>query len=487
MKTGATGGSAMLEERFLGAIDWFIPPQARTDAAMLGRARIFVFSHLFGPALGQAISIYLYFADPTHGFPFWVIVISITLFWALPVGMKLIGRLQPLAWFSVENLTFVTLFGSYYYGGVSSPFLPWLLIALLLGFFYIGERPFMVLGIFCANVAGFFAAYLVKGSFPQHIPLEGLSGVGIVSVTTATIYMAMMALYYADVVASQSGRQLEAARHRATAERLRKAMEEAEWSNRQKSVFLAKMSHQLRTPLNAVIGYSEILLEDAKENEDEQIADLQRINSAGKHLLSLVTDVLDMSKIESNKTDLTIQPFHLNDFIDDVVSTGRSLVTTNGNEFIVDREPGLGIVISDETRLRQAVLNLLSNAGKFTKDGRVTLSASRQTEHGEDWIGISVSDTGIGITQDNLRKLFKDFNQADASTASKYGGTGLGLALSRHLCRMMGGNIDVQSDFGRGSRFTIRIPAYLEQHRGGAVASGSAAVAEHDTGQSYAA
>jgi signal transduction histidine kinase len=455
----------MLQEKFLRALDWFIAPQARTDAAILGRARIFVFSHLFGPALGHAISIYLYLADKNRGFPYWVIVISITLFWTLPFGLKLTGRLQPLAWFSVENLTFVTLFGSYYYGGVSSPFLPWLLIALLLGFFYIGERPFMVLGIFGANVIGFFVAYLARGSFPEHIALADLSGVGIVSATTATIYMAMMALYYADVVAAQSGRQHEAAQHRATAERLRKAMEEAERSNRQKSIFLAKMSHQLRTPLNAVIGYSEMLLEDAKLNEDEQIADLQRINSAGKHLLSLVTDVLDMSKIESNKTDLNIQPFHVSDFIDDVVATSRSLVTTNGNEFSVEREPGLGIVISDETRLRQAVLNLLSNAGKFTKKGRVTLHVSREKKLIEDWIAIAVSDTGIGISQDNLQKLFQDFNQADASTASKYGGTGLGLALSQHLCRMMGGNIEVQSDFGRGSRFTIRIPAYLEEPR----------------------
>jgi signal transduction histidine kinase len=477
----------MLEEKFLRAIDWFIAPQARTDTAILGRARIFVFSHLFGPALGHSISIYLYISDKNRGFPFWVIVSSITLFWTLPFGLKLIGRLQPLAWFSVENLTFVTLFGSYYYGGVSSPFLPWLLVALLLGFFYIGERPFMVLGIFCANVAGFFVAYLVNGSFPQHIALVDLSGVGIVSVTSATIYMAMMALYYADVVAAQSGRQQEAARHRATAERLRKAMEEAERSNRQKSVFLAKMSHQLRTPLNAVIGYSEMLLEDAKENEDEQIADLQRINSAGKHLLSLVTDVLDMSKIESNKTDLTIQPFHLNDFIDDVVATGRSLVISNGNEFIVEREPGLGIVISDETRLRQAVLNLLSNAGKFTKNGRIMLSAGRQADHGDDWIVLAVSDTGIGISQENLQKLFKDFNQADPSTASKYGGTGLGLALSRHFCRMMGGNIDVQSELGRGSRFTIRIPAYLEQHPFRNSAVPIVTPPTHDTEQSYAA
>jgi signal transduction histidine kinase len=155
----------------------------------------------------------------------------------------------------------------------------------------------------------------------------------------------------------------------------------------------------------------------------------------------------------------------LNDFIDDVVATSRSLVTSNGNEFIVERDLGLGIVISDETRLRQAVLNLLSNAGKFTKRGRVTLRITREKASGEDWIAIAVSDTGIGINQENLRKLFKDFNQADASTASKYGGTGLGLALSQHLCWMMGGNIEVQSEFGRGSCFVIRIPAYLEEPR----------------------
>jgi len=477
----------VLQEKFLRAIDWFIPPQARTDIAILGRARIFVFSHLFGPALGHSISIYLYISDKNRGFPFWVIVTSITLFWSLPFALKLIGRLQPLAWFSVENLTFVTLFGSYYYGGVSSPFLPWLLIALLLGFFYVGERPFVVLGIFCANVAGFFIAYWLNGAFPQHIALSDLSGVGIVSATSATIYMAMMALYYADVVAAQSGRQQEAARHRATAERLRKAMEEAERSNRQKSVFLAKMSHQLRTPLNAVIGYSEMLLEDAKDHEDEQIADLQRINSAGKHLLSLVTDVLDMSKIESNKTDLTIQPFHLNDFIEDVVATGRSLVTSNGNELIVEREAGLGIVISDETRLRQAVLNLLSNAGKFTTRGRVTLSAGRRADRGEDWIVLAVTDTGIGISQENLQKLFKDFHQGDPSTASKYGGTGLGLALSRHFCRMMGGNIEVQSELGRGSRFMIRIPAYFEKDRHADSATSPAIPAARDEERSYAA
>src|SRR6266851_8029533 len=284
VKTLAAIGS-VIYRRSAAITDWFIPDSLRTDAATLGRARIFVFSHLFGPSLGQSISVYLYILDPNPGPAYWTIVASITAFWTLPFWLKLTGRLTPLALFTVENLTFVTLYGSYYYGGVSSPFLPWLLTALLLGFFYLGERPWLVFSVFGVNVAGFFAAYAINGSFPEHIPLEALSGVGLVSVICATIYVAMMALYYADVVASQSGLEREAQRHRATAERLRKTKEEAERANQQKSIFLAKMSHQLRTPLNAVIGYSEMLLEDAELNGGEQSEDLRRINSAGKHLL----------------------------------------------------------------------------------------------------------------------------------------------------------------------------------------------------------
>ena len=166
------------------------------------------------------------------------------------------------------------------------------------------------------------------------------------------------------------------------------------------------MSHQLRTPLNAVIGYSEMLLEDAEVNGQEaEIADLRRINTAGKHLLSLVTDVLDMSKIEAEKMELLILPFDVSSFIDDVVSTARNLVVSNGNEFVVEHGAILGIVISDATRLRQATLNLLSNAGKFTRMGRVTLAVAREKRATGDWIKIAVKDTGIGVTQDNLRKL----------------------------------------------------------------------------------
>ena len=446
-------------------IDWFIPDTLRTDAATLGRARIFVFSHLFGPTLGQSISVYLWSLDPHRGYAYWVIVGLITSFWALPFALKFTGHLRLLAFITVEDLTFVTLFGSYQYGGVSSPFLPWLLNALLLAFFYLGDRPklrYAVLAMFSLNVLGFYAVYALTGGFPERVPVEKMSGLGITSVLSATVYMSMMALYYASVVASQSEIEREVQSHRATAIKLREAKEEAESANRQKSEFLAKMSHELRTPLNAVIGYSEMLLEDAEAEgrKEQQVADLRRINSAGKHLLSLVTDVLDLSKIEAGKMELAAQPFDLSIFIDDVVATCRPLVMDNGNEFLVERGPDLGIVIGDQTKLRQAVLNLLSNAAKFTKEGRVTLRVAREGTVGE-WVSIAVRDTGIGISRENLPKLFQNFKQAEASTSSRYGGTGLGLALSQKLCRMMGGEITVDSEPGDGSCFTVRVPATI--------------------------
>jgi signal transduction histidine kinase len=450
----------MFNERLFRAIDWFVPAELRTDTASFWRARIFALTHLFGPLLGATIVIYLYRADQHRGVPFWTICAIVASFALLPFGLKLTGRLSLVALFSVCALTFVSLFGSFFYGGVSSPFLPWFLTALLLGFFYLGERPLLVLGIFAANLLTFCIAYAVNGAFPELVPLSDLSGVGVISVSSATVYTSMMAVYYANVITSQSEFQREVSRHLVTAAKMRKAKEDAERANLAKSVFLAKMSHHLRTPLNAVIGYSELLLEDSElSGGGEQMADLQRINRAGRHLLSLVSDVLDMSKIDFDNIELMIQPFDLRNFIDDVAATCRSLVTQNGNELLIEEGSDLGVIVSDETRLRQVVINLLSNAGKFTRQGRVTLRVSRVNDAAGDTVVIAIEDTGIGISAENLAKLFKDFNQADASTASKYGGTGLGLALSRKLCHLMNGEIGVESEVGRGTVFSIRIPA----------------------------
>jgi signal transduction histidine kinase len=294
-----------------------------------------------------------------------------------------------------------------------------------------------------------------------------LSIVGWISILSATIYMSWMAIYYANMISARSDLEREAERHRETAIRLREAKDLADEANREKSIFLAKMSHELRTPLNAVIGFSEILLDDVELDgkNSRKRTDLQRINSAGKHLLSLVTDVLDLSKIESNHIDLKIGEFDLNEMVREIVATVEPMVTEHKNKLVVKCPQDLGVVSTDQTKLRQAALNLLSNAAKFTQDGTVTLTVQRRRRQAGDWIEIQVQDTGIGIGEADVGRLFQNFSQANRSTSSKYGGTGLGLALSQKLCALMGGGISVKSEVGQGSSFTIRVLAWMSEQQ----------------------
>jgi len=230
-------------------------------------------------------------------------------------------------------------------------------------------------------------------------------------------------------------------------------------ANKAKSQFLANMSHELRTPLNAIIGYSEMLREDAIEKIfDDLVPDLGKINGAGNHLLSLINDVLDLSKIEAGKMELYFEHFDVAPVIYDVSATIKPLLDKNNNKIVVECDNDVGAMHADITKLRQGLLNLISNASKFTRDGQVSVKVSRQQQPQGAMLKFSISDTGIGMTEEQLDTLFQPFTQADASTTRKYGGTGLGLTITRHFCEMMGGSIYVSSEQGNGSTFTMHIP-----------------------------
>jgi signal transduction histidine kinase len=228
-------------------------------------------------------------------------------------------------------------------------------------------------------------------------------------------------------------------------------------ASQHKSQFLANMSHELRTPLNAIIGVTEMLREDA-EALKQDLEPLDRVLGAGRHLLALINDILDLSKIEAGRMELNLGSFALPPLIDEVVKTIEPLAAKNSNQIAVHCDAAIGMMHADQMRLRQALLNLMSNANKFTENGTVTIAAHRGQENGRDWITLSVADTGIGMTAEQMGKLFQEFSQASSKTASKYGGTGLGLVISRKFCQMMGGDITVASEPGKGSVFTVRLP-----------------------------
>ncbi|MPT47065.1 MAG: hypothetical protein E2598_01430 [Sphingobium sp.] len=451
-------------------IDWFIPARLRETESDLLTARTFVILHLLGPLMGQCVTYFLSRTTAGMSWQFWVIEALVAAFLVTPFLLRLCGNLALPVFLSVQTLVGLSLFGSYYFGGISSPFLPWFLIALILGFFYLSDRIVPVLTGVAVQLGAFFIIRGLDGEFPALLNPETLGYANAVSIIAALCYMTLLALHYEKVMRMRMSIEQEMNDHRTQLVRLAEAMEAAKAASKRKSIFLAKMSHELRTPLNAVIGYTEMLRENCEDDESmaHKIEDLDRIHAAGRHLLALVNDVIDLSSIEANRLELSTEPIAIATLVEEVVATASPLIDKRGNKLFVDMPEDIGTIELDALKVRQSILNLLSNAAKFTTSGTIILRVLRKSSASiqRDMLHLEVADNGIGMSADALQRIFDDFGQAENDTASKFGGTGLGLALTRRFCQMMDGTISVQSDRGVGTSFTIEIPIIAPQGTG---------------------
>lgn len=452
--------------RILSALDRMIdncmPEELAQDRELTRRARLFLISHFCGPFLGNSIPLYLLIDGFPRDYRLIGFFTLVTAFWIAPITLKRFGHYRLHAFVSVEHLILTILWACFCYGGVHSPFLPWMLTVPLLAFFYLswsGVLRLALLGTLAANLIGFYLVHDLE-VFPA-VDLDKLQVIGLVSTVSAAIYVAMMALYYAKVLRSQVELEHEVAQHLATAASLQRAAESAVRAGKAKSDFVAKMSHELKQPLNAIIGYSELLLEEAQDARDPASeSDLGNIRGAGKQLLALVNDVLDYSKAEAGRVELFAEPVDLRQALPALVEQHRDAIEAGEIAVEIIIQPACYNPVIDWRIVEKVLSQLLENAATHTRRGRITLSVEDRAA--DRSLVLSVADTGCGISPERLPHLFDVFDHAPDESESRYGGTGLGLPLSAKLADLLGGELLVTSTRDVGSRFVLILPPPTE-------------------------
>jgi signal transduction histidine kinase len=452
-------------------LDYFIPANIRVRPDSHRRARMFMVSHVFGPFLGNVIPLYLFIVGQQIDYRFLIFAASITAFWIYPFMLKWTRAYDVIAFVSVQNLLFCILWACYSYGGIYSPFLPWLLITPILAFFYLpstGRIRDALLLIIAANVSAF--AYLVVSGFPfPVVDLHVFQVIGIISTISASAYVAMMSLYFARVLRDQQSFEREVGDLLATSENLQTLTLAAEQASAAKANFVASMSHELRTPLNAVIGYSQLLLDDAIEEGDKSIVrDLENIHGAGTHLLKLVNDILDFSKIEAGKHEVTPVLDNFAQRLAEMQRTAEASLAERGYKLTCDLSAAAVVVDTDWSVLGKAVKNILIGAACNPAGGTLSLAASVSETDG---CRLVITDPEGAKDGRSPQALFDIFTDDRDSTPTKYGGAGIGLALGLRFIRLLGGDVQVEQEAGGARAFVVTFPSEAQPYPQLALAS----------------
>ncbi len=447
----------MFEERLNELIEWFIPMRGiGLELDDLRRYRLVViFSFLIAPS-GIIFGI-IRIIEGNYSLATFLLV-TFFLIIGVPFYLKYNNQLYAAGHTFLLILFFSLNIVTFFEGGLEGTALVWISGLPLVAILIMGKRSGLLWGgIVLTNIIIYFILNSIDPSFPPALlktkPLHrffSLIGFSIILIGLALLY--------------ERAKETILTKLELSNEELIQARDNADAANQTKSEFLANMSHEIRTPLNALIGYTELLLEEAEErNLDNFIADLKKIQLAEQTLLSLVNDILDISRIEAGKIDISKEYFSLDDFIEDALREFYPTIQQSTNSFSLDKPALLGMMYSDAKKIKQCLFNLLSNAFKFTTKGKIKLKIRLYKINEEKWIKFQVMDTGIGISEEQMKNLFEQFYQGDASITRKYEGTGLGLAISKKLCRLLGGTITVKSTLGKGSTFTISLPLNLDQ------------------------